>query len=105
MLADTLGGPALPTMSMIIIVTLLIVGMVLWLWALIDCLAGSRETNEKILWALVLLFTGWIGVIIYFAIAKKPSTRLRRARVRNRRRAAGQSPESTNPVEVPPGWE
>jgi hypothetical protein len=38
---------------------------------LIDVLTSRRETNEKILWFLVVFFLHFIGAIIYFAVARR----------------------------------
>lgn len=40
--------------------------IVAWIWALVHLLASEKSTNEKILWALVILFAGFIGAIIYY---------------------------------------
>lgn len=63
----------------IVLIILSIVIFVLWVWMLVD-LIQRRETqfgqnadsNSKLLWLLLVLFTGGIGAIIYyFMIYKK----------------------------------
>lgn len=43
---------------------------VFWVWMLIDCLKNEPSTgNDKIIWALVMLFTG-IGSLLYYFIRR-----------------------------------
>ena len=37
-----------------------------WLWMLVDVLTSNKDTNEKILWFLVVFFLHILGAIIYF---------------------------------------
>jgi prolipoprotein diacylglyceryltransferase len=50
-----------------------ILAFVVWLWMLIDCL--KREDydaeNEKLLWALVVIFAGIIGAALYYFLVKR----------------------------------
>ena len=44
--------------------------IVLWIWALQDCLKRKPEdfpggANDKIVWTLMLLFTLFLGAILY----------------------------------------
>ena len=53
-------------------VVLGIVGTVFWIWMLIDCATNEpSEGNEKIIWILVIVFTHWIGALIYL-LARRP---------------------------------
>ncbi len=49
-----------------------IIFFVIWLWMLIDCL--KRENfegpNDKLLWALVIIFAGILGAAIYYFVVK-----------------------------------
>lgn len=50
-----------------------IIGAVLtifWLWMLIDCLTSAMPTNEKLLWAVVMLLIPGIGSLLYFFIKR-----------------------------------
>ena len=43
-----------------------IAGFVLWIWMLVEVL--TRETDEgnsRLVWALVIVFTHWIGALVY----------------------------------------
>lgn len=56
------------------IILLLIVFLVLLLipiLALIDILRNEFTGNNKIVWLLVVIFFGFIGVILYYAIGQK----------------------------------
>lgn len=53
----------------------------LWIWMLIDCAQAPdnpADPNARVIWILVLVFTGWLGAILYFFIVRQP----RRARER-----------------------
>lgn len=42
-----------------------------WIWMLVDC--AMKETsagNDKLVWVLVILFTHWIGAVIYFFVRR-----------------------------------
>lgn len=47
--------------------------VVLWVWALVDCLTRKdyESDNEKLLWALVILFAGIIGAALYYFLVKR----------------------------------
>jgi hypothetical protein len=59
---------------MIVVCVLAIAATLFWVWMLIDVLTSRRETNEKILWFLVVFFLHFIGAIIYFAVARNKET-------------------------------
>lgn len=44
----------------------------LWLWMLYDCLKREDYAgpNDKLLWALVILFAGIIGAALYYFLVK-----------------------------------
>jgi len=47
-------------------------GTILWIWAIIDCAMNEpSDSNEKIVWIIVVVFTHWIGALIYL-IARRP---------------------------------
>jgi len=49
-----------------------LVSIVLWMWMLIDCLTNKElDSNEKLVWTLVIVFTHMIGAIIYFFVGRK----------------------------------
>lgn len=54
-----------------------IAGFVFWIWALIDCATKEpADGNDKIIWILVIIFTGWIGALIYVLIRRPDRIRM-----------------------------
>jgi len=48
-----------------------------WIWMLVDCLKHeSSEGNDKLVWALVIVLTNWIGALIYFFVRRGERRRL-----------------------------
>jgi len=48
-----------------------ILGTILWIWMIIDCATKEpSEGNDKIVWLLIIIFTGWIGALIYFLVRR-----------------------------------
>ena len=46
-----------------------------WLWMLIDCARAPDHPaapNQRLIWILILVFTGWIGALIYFFVERRP---------------------------------
>ena len=43
---------------------------IFWIWMLVDCLTSAMPTNEKILWAIVMLIVPVIGSLIYFFVKR-----------------------------------
>ncbi len=61
----------------LLLVILAAVSIVLWFWMLVDCLKRPDDkfayggNNAKIVWILVIIFTGLIGALIYYFLIKK----------------------------------
>lgn len=54
-----------------------------WVWMLVDCAQAPEppgESNHRLIWILILVFTGWLGALLYFFIVRQP----RRAAIRAR---------------------
>lgn len=46
-------------------------GIVLWIWMIIDCATKEpSEGNDKIVWILVIVFLHWIGALIYLLVRR-----------------------------------
>lgn len=46
-------------------------GFAFWIWTIVDCATNeSSEGNNKLIWILIILFTGWIGALIYFFVRR-----------------------------------
>ncbi|MEX1263260.1 MAG: PLD nuclease N-terminal domain-containing protein [Actinomycetota bacterium] len=67
-------------------------GLIFWVWALVDAIGVSDDslyrTGSKLLWVLVIVFTGAIGAIIYLAIGRPER---------------GAQPRATSTPPAPPG--
>ncbi len=53
-----------------------VIAVVFWLWMLIDCLQRpdknfpAKGSNDKLIWAVVLLLTNILGAILYYLMVK-----------------------------------
>jgi hypothetical protein len=59
-----------------------LVGLVVWIWALVDCLQvpddSMYRTGTKLIWVLVIVLAQVIGAIVYLAIGRPgPGARTR----------------------------
>jgi hypothetical protein len=51
-------------------------GLALWIWMLVEVL--TRETDEgnnRLVWALVIVFTYWVGALIYLLVRRQERIR------------------------------
>ena len=45
-----------------------LLGFLFWAWMIYDCVKRERNTTEKVLWLLLIVF-GWaLGALIYFFV-------------------------------------
>ena len=52
-----------------------ILGLILFIWALVDCIRRQfTNPNDKILWLVLIILIGWIGPILYLIIGRKKGT-------------------------------
>jgi hypothetical protein len=52
-------------------VTAFLLTSIFWIWMLVDCATKEpSESNDKIVWILVILFTHWVGALIYFLVRR-----------------------------------
>jgi len=62
---------SLSVIHLIIVFIFILLPSIFWIIALIDILKSDfRDTNDKIIWALVVIFLPVIGSILYFLIGK-----------------------------------
>lgn len=60
-----------------VVLPLLITGMVLWIWMIIDCAMNEpSEGNDKLVWMLIILLTSWLGALIYFFVRRPQRIRM-----------------------------
>ncbi len=69
----TFGTPGWLWLMLIIIASLIgIAASVLWIWMLIEVLTKETdEGNTRLIWALVIIFTHWLGAIIYLLVRRE----------------------------------
>ena len=49
--------------------------LIAFFWTLIHLLTGKNETTWKLLWAIIIIFLGPVGVILYLFIGRKERKR------------------------------
>ena len=47
-----------------------VLGFLFWLWMLIDCLTKERDSTNRIVWTLVIIFLPCLGPLLYFLLRK-----------------------------------
>ena len=48
-----------------------VAGTILWIWMIVDCATKEpAEGNDKIIWILIIIFTHWIGALLYFFVRR-----------------------------------
>ena len=56
---------------LIIVLFILIITLLLTIVALVDILGNTYEGNDKLIWVIVVIFTGLLGCILYFTIGQR----------------------------------
>ena len=52
-------------------ITLGILFLAFWIWMIVDCAKRKFKNDlEKIIWVLVIIFTHWIGSLVYFILIR-----------------------------------
>ena len=47
---------------------------VFWILMLVDVIQRKfKKDNDKIIWILIIVFTNWVGAIIYYFVVRKPN--------------------------------
>lgn len=65
-----------PLCGLLLIFGAFVVGMFgFWIWMLVDCAVKEKEGTDKIVWMLIILFTNFIGALIYLFARKLPRDR------------------------------
>ncbi|MDP4039250.1 MAG: PLDc N-terminal domain-containing protein [Candidatus Pacearchaeota archaeon] len=45
--------------------------LIFWIWMIVDCSKRNfKNTAEKIIWLLVIIFAHWVGSIVYFIVIR-----------------------------------
>ncbi len=54
-----------------VVLPLFLLATVFWVWMLVDCATKEPDQgNDKVVWILVILFTHWVGALIYFLVRR-----------------------------------
>lgn len=55
----------------LLMVLIILLASIFWLWMLVDAAMNPRLTDtEKIIWVLIVLFTHFVGAVVYFFVAR-----------------------------------
>lgn len=66
-----------PFALLLLFVAFIVVAFIFWIWILIDCATNEpSQGNDKVIWILVLIFTHWIGAMIYLLVRRPERIRL-----------------------------
>lgn len=56
----------------LLLLAITVVGIGFWIWMIVDCATNEpADGNDKLIWILIIVFTNWIGALIYFC-ARRP---------------------------------
>jgi len=67
----------LPLLMIFFILPVLLLATVFWIWMLVDCATKEpSDGNDKIIWILVIIFTHWIGALIYYLVRRPERKKL-----------------------------
>jgi len=54
------------------IVAIIVLSIVFWIYMLVDSIQHKyKDSNDKVVWVLVIIFTGIIGAMIYYFVVKR----------------------------------
>ncbi len=54
-----------------------LISLAFWIWMLIDCITKDTDQgNNRLIWVLVIVFTGAIGALIYFFVRRQKRTNI-----------------------------
>jgi predicted cation transporter len=57
-----------------------LIGTAFWVWMLIDCATNEPSVgNDKLVWIIVIVFTQFVGAIIYYFVRHTKRAALREA--------------------------
>jgi hypothetical protein len=60
-----------PLLLIFFILPIAVLAVAFWIWMLVDCATKEpSQGNDKIIWILVIIFTHWIGALIYFLVRR-----------------------------------
>jgi hypothetical protein len=66
-----------PLLMIFFVLPILMLATVFWIWMLVDCATKEpSEGNDKIIWILVIIFTHWLGALIYYLVRRPERKKL-----------------------------
>lgn len=67
----------LPLLLMLVFVPVVLLLLAFWVWMLVDCATKEPSAgNDKVIWILVIIFTHWIGALIYYFVRRPERKKL-----------------------------
>lgn len=77
---ETMLGLGIAGLLFGLIITGVSIGIfIFWILMIVDCIQRKfKEDSEKIIWILVLLFTGIVGALIYYFLVKSKGKKKRK---------------------------
>jgi prolipoprotein diacylglyceryltransferase len=52
-------------------ILLAVTGVIFWIWMIVECATKEpNQGNDKIVWILIIVLTGWIGGLIYYFVRR-----------------------------------
>jgi len=74
------ASPLAALIPLLLFIPLILVALaffVFWIWMLVDCATKEpSQGNDKIIWILIIVFTHWIGALIYFLVRRPERKKL-----------------------------
>jgi len=66
-----------PFLMFLFFLPLALLATVFWVWMLVDCATKEPgQGNDKIIWILVIIFTHWLGALIYYLVRRPERKKL-----------------------------
>ncbi len=57
--------------ALLVLLPLCLLGTIFWIWMLVDCATKeSNQGSDKVVWILIIIFTHFIGALIYFFVRR-----------------------------------
>lgn len=54
-----------------------LLGTAFWIWMIVDCATNEpAQSNDKIVWILVIVFTHFVGAAIYYFVRRPERRRI-----------------------------
>ncbi len=54
-----------------LVLIFIIIPLIIWLWALIDCINSEFEEDFKMIWILIILVVPIVGAIVYLVVGRQ----------------------------------